>query len=174
MQAFLDKYKIKLVVKNKSNFMKAAGLLQTLLSKISYKEFMNGYASTIGNTIYGKADWIDRIKNGTANCDDVALLVHETMHTSQFRDGSYLKYVRSGGRALLEAEAIAAANIFRRAVGDDRLKTRADIIAQLVQYGCKFSDASAAATYVEMAQMKPTSKCKVAADAAKEFLDANP
>jgi hypothetical protein len=171
MKAFLRKYNIKLVVKNKSNFMKAAGLVQKLFSRISYKEFMNSYTSTIGNTIYGKEDWIERIKNGTADCDDVALLIHETAHTRQFRDGSYTRYVRSGGRALLEAQAIVAANRFRIACGDAaNVKTRPQIIAQLMKYGCKFQDAVAATNIVEIATKSPISDWPMyVLDAVTEF-----
>lgn len=171
MKAFLRKYNIKLVVKNKSNFMKAAGLIQTLLSKISYKEFMTGYTSTIGDTIYGEEGWIERIKNGTADCDDVALLVHETAHTRQFRDGSYTRYVRSGGRALLEAQAISAANRFRIACGDAAgVKTRPQIIAQLLKYGCRFEDAVAAAIIVEIAMKdEPANWPPFIMDAVTEF-----
>lgn len=171
MQAFLHKYNIKLVVKNKSNFMKAAGLIQTLLSKISYKEFMTGYTSTIGDTIYGEKGWIERIKNGTADCDDVALLVHETAHTRQFRDGSYVRYVRSGGRALLEAQAIIAANRFRIACGGSSgVKTRPQVIAQLIKYGCKFEDAAAAASIVEIATKSPITDWPMyVLDAVTEF-----
>lgn len=158
MNRFLSKYKIKLVVKNRSNFMRAAGLLQTFFSRISYKEFMSEYTSTIGNTIYGKADWIDRIKNGTFDCDDVALLIHEAQHTRQFRNGTYDKYARSAGRALLEAEAIVSANRFRIACGDAaHAKTKAQVINQLTAYGCKFNDALAAANYVEIATLSPPS-----------------
>ena len=158
MKDFLKKYKLTLKVKNKSNFMRAAGLMQTLFTKISYKEFMNGYTSTIGNTIYSDGDWIDRINGDTYNIDDVALLVHETQHALQFRDGSWKRYVTSGGRSLLEAEAIAAANQFRIAHNDlDCLKTRHEIINQLTRYGCKAADCIAAANYVEIAnKAKPS------------------
>lgn len=169
MNRFLRKYNIKLIVKNKSNFMRAAGLIQALFSKISYKEFMNGYTSTIGNTIYGSSDWIERLNSGTFTADDVALLVHETQHVLQFRNGTWKKYVRSGGRALLEAEAISYANMFRIAVESDGLKTRDMIVDQLTRYGCKLKDCHAAATYVEIAQTKPLSDCEMVYDAVTEF-----
>jgi len=162
----LEKYKIKLAVKNKSNFMKAAGLVQSLFSNISYKEFMNSYTSTIGSTIYSDAEWIERIKYNKFDADDVALLVHETQHILQFRNGSWKKYVRSGGRALLEAEAIAAANQFRVGIGDIyHIKERFDIINQLQRYGCKLKDCIAAANYVEIA----TQPSKMVLDAIKEY-----
>lgn len=163
----LEKYKIKLAVKNKSNFMKAAGLIQALFSGIPYKEFMNSYTSTIGSTIYGDAEWIRRIKSGKYDCDDGALLVHEVQHVLQFRNGSWKKYVRSGGRALLEAEAIAAANQFRVGVGDEvHIKDRFDVINQLRLYGCKLKDCIAAANYVEIA----TQPSEMVLDAIKEYV----
>lgn len=151
MKDFLKKYKLTLKVKNKSNFMMAAGLMQTLFSKISYKEFMNSYTSTIGSTIYSDKDWIERINSDTYDIDDVALLVHETQHALQFRDGSWKRYATSGGRSLLEAEAIAAANQFRIACNDHSIRTRQEIINQLTRYGCKAADCIAAANYVEIA-----------------------
>lgn len=166
MNLFINKYKIKLAVKNKSNFMKAAGLLQTLFSRISYKEFMNSYTSTIGSTIYSDAEWIERIKYNKFDADDVALLIHETQHILQFRNGSWKKYVRSGGRSLLEAEAIAAANQFRVGIGDEiHIKTRFDVINQLRRYGCKLEDCIAAANYVEIA----TQPSEMVLDAIKEY-----
>lgn len=166
MNLFLNKYKIKLAVKNKSNFMKAAGLLQTLFSKISYKEFMSGYTSTIGSTIYSDAEWIERIKYNKFDIDDVALLVHETQHILQFRNGSWNKYIRTGGRALLEAEAISAANQFRVGIGDSKhVKTRSDVINQLRMYGCKLKDCIAAVHYVEIA----TQPSEMVLDAIKEY-----
>ena len=139
--------------------MRTLGLAQTLFSKITYDQFMSGYTSTIGSTIYSDKEWIDRITAGNPDNDDVALLVHETRHVLQFRDGSWRRYVTSAGRAILEAEAIAAANMFRIAVGDrERIRTRSEIINQLTQYGCKLVDCIAAANYVAIAQESPPSQ----------------
>ena len=167
---FLQKYKITLKVKSKSNFMKALGFAQTLFSKITYQQFMNSYTSTIGSTIYSDKEWIDRVTQGTADIDDIALLVHETQHVLQFRNGSWKKYVTSGGRALLEAESIAQANRFRLAVSDaDHIKTRHHIINQLTQYGCKLVDCIAAANYVEIAQQEPLTTNEMAFNAIGEL-----
>jgi hypothetical protein len=160
MKNFLTKYNLTLKVKNKSNFMKAAGLMQTLFSKISYKEFMNSYTSTIGSTIYSDKGWIDRIHGEAYDTDDVALLVHETQHVLQFRDGSWKRYVTSGGRSLLEAEAIAAANQFCMAQGRPA-KDRHEVINQLARYGCKLVDCIAAANYVALA-LTPSAMVKEA------------
>ena len=166
MKEFLTKHKITLKVKNKSNFMKALGVAQALFSKITYQQFMTGYTSTIGSTIYSDREWIHRVTNGAPDVDDIALLVHETQHVLQFRNGSWKRYVTSGGRALLEAEAIAQANRFRIAVSDDdHIKTRHHIINQLTQYGCKIADCIAAANYVEIAQQDPLTPKDMAFDA---------
>lgn len=172
MKKFIEKYKIKLVVKNKSNFMKVVGFAQSFFSNISYDMFMSEYTSTIDDTIYGTKEWVDRVQTNKCTVDDVALLVHETEHVLSFRNGLWKRYVLSGGRALREAECIAAANQFRISACDaPHIKDRTDIINQLRLYGCKFKDCVAAANYVEIAQQGPPSDMVM--DALSVFAEVN-
>jgi hypothetical protein len=171
MQKFLKKYKIKVVLKNKSTFMKIAGLWQKLFSKISYGDFMKEYTTTIGSTIYAQQDFVD-IADGKSpvTINSLALLVHETEHVFQFRRGQWTRYPWSGGRASMEAKAIAEANRLRIFLGDvDGIKTAEKIRKQLTAYGVKSADIEAAVIFVKIKQQEPVKENEMVWFAAQEY-----
>jgi hypothetical protein len=72
--------KFRLIRKDQSRFQRAIHYALVALTFGRMRQFLSGYQTTIGNTIYVTDDWEDRDRD-----DRYIILCHERIHLRQFR-----------------------------------------------------------------------------------------
>lgn len=137
---YFDKYvtSVKIVQKSKSWFMRLLASCLWVLNQLkvtAIKDFMGGYITTIGNTIYGSGNWSMSMTTTTT-------LMHELTHVCEGKlDPLYsVKYLFSANRrAFYESVCIQTEMLYDRDLRSANYATKRARF--LVAYGVPFKTA---------------------------------
>lgn len=136
--------------KHDSTFMANVGRLLQRLSIMSYNQFMSGFVTTIGKTIYLPFDLGDTER--WSYWDQIILCAHEFQHVIQYeREGMsfFLGYLFSSSkRARFECEAFRSLLEMEFWRWQSLLITMKYIALKLRYYGCKDVDVIATEAYL--------------------------
>lgn len=130
-------HKIRLVNKKKSPLMIIINLalkLAGLFTKVNIQDFMTGYVTTIGRSIYASPKW-------TLDRKESSLVVHELCHVSQWGFRYAMSYIFSKKKRMLAESTCVQAEMMcfpEKYENVDRLHKRA---SHFVAYGVSYTEA---------------------------------
>lgn len=108
LKKITELFHVNLKKKADSFLMQVVSWILKIFFKFNRNDFMNGYITTVFNTIY-----YTKIEHLT-----YAVLVHEITHVQQYKNMSFIKYITKDGRTMLECEAFCAEIEFRLLCGE--------------------------------------------------------